>query len=72
MFFDRSFSKEPAENFHVVPFALTPMLSGDLFEAERRKGRPVDGRQAGNELERLVTKQVHPFTPAALPKTDVR
>ena len=51
---------------------LTPMLSGDLFGAQRRKERPVDGRQAGNELERLVTKQVHPFTPAALPKADVR
>ena len=48
------------------------MLSGDLFGAQRRKGRPVDGLQAGNELERLVTKQVHQFTPAALPKTDVR
>ena len=33
---------------------ITPMLSGDLFAAQRRKGRPVDGRQAGNELERLV------------------
>jgi hypothetical protein len=48
------------------------MLSGDLFGAQRRKERPVDGRQAGNELERLVTKQVRPFNPAALPKTDVR
>ena len=35
-------------------YHLTPMLSGDLFAAQRRKGRPVDGRQAGNELERLV------------------
>jgi hypothetical protein len=30
------------------------MLSGGLFGAKRRKGRPVDGRQAGNELELLA------------------
>lgn len=35
-------------------FSSTPMLSGGLFGAKRRKGRPVDGRQAGNELEQIV------------------
>jgi hypothetical protein len=53
MFFDRSFSKEPAENIHVVPFALTPAHNGVLVvEAQpQRKGRPA---AAGRELMRLV------------------
>jgi hypothetical protein len=33
---------------------LTLLFSGDLFAAKRRKGRPVEGLQARNELEQFV------------------
>jgi hypothetical protein len=33
---------------------ITLLFSGDLFAAKRRKGRPVEGRQARNELQQLV------------------
>jgi len=33
---------------------LTLLFSGDLFAAKRRKGRPVEGRQARNALELIV------------------
>jgi len=35
-------------------FSLTLLFSGDLFAAKRRKGRPVEGLQARNELEQFV------------------
>lgn len=37
--------------FGTIHTQVTPLFSGGLFVAQRRKGRPVEARQGRNELQ---------------------